>query len=472
MIKNSFIILSISAAFFAHAQDVSVIRNTTEIYSGNSMPGSSKFNAMAGSMGALGGDISSINVNPAGLGVFITGDIGATLSIKNYNNTSTFAGKSNTYEKNVTDLGQIGGVAVFEVAGNSPWKFVNLGVNYANKSLDNYVETAPNSAISFSNGSTTDPQSLTYAGHAYSRTGNQSKLNIALGGNYDNRFYLGGSLNFHGASLFQYDSAKFTYSKDNTTSVFDKQFTPFSEEATGFSASVGVIGKMNQILRVGASLETPTWWSLNRVYNYYADPVDGDGTAQEDRRLTSPMKGTVSAAIVPNKNFAINVDYTVGLSKPSYKVLGGAETELNNFFAKNYKNESELRLGAEFRMDGLRLRGGYAMASNPFNTMSINSYSDAGVGGNTSYNDLILNKKTTYGLGLGYDFKSFYVDLAYQNIKSDYSNPFLAGYELDPNNLGYTSGYYGWSDVTVPTYAVSKVKSKVDNIYITLGWKF
>ncbi len=29
---------------------------------------------MAGSMGAIGGDISAANVNPAGVGVYITGD--------------------------------------------------------------------------------------------------------------------------------------------------------------------------------------------------------------------------------------------------------------------------------------------------------------------------------------------------------------------------------------------------------------
>lgn len=51
-------ILSISAAYFANAQDISTIRNTVEVYSNSSLNGTSKYNSMAGSMGALGGDFS------------------------------------------------------------------------------------------------------------------------------------------------------------------------------------------------------------------------------------------------------------------------------------------------------------------------------------------------------------------------------------------------------------------------------
>ena len=57
MIKKSLAVLSIAAAFYAQAQDASIIKNSVEIYSNSSTTGSSKFNAMAGSMGALGGDI-------------------------------------------------------------------------------------------------------------------------------------------------------------------------------------------------------------------------------------------------------------------------------------------------------------------------------------------------------------------------------------------------------------------------------
>ena len=41
-----------------------------------------------------------------------------------------------------------------------------------------------------------------------------------------------------------------------------------------------------------------------------------------------------------------------------YKVEGSAETQLNNYFSSDYKNTSDLRVGAEYRVAGFRLRGG------------------------------------------------------------------------------------------------------------------
>ena len=52
MIKKTFIVLGVAAAYFANAQDISTIRNTAEVYSNSVSNGSAKYNAMAGSMGA------------------------------------------------------------------------------------------------------------------------------------------------------------------------------------------------------------------------------------------------------------------------------------------------------------------------------------------------------------------------------------------------------------------------------------
>lgn len=466
MIKNSLIVLSLSAAYFVNAQDVSTLRNTVEVYSNSSLNGSSKYNAMAGSMGALGGDFSTLNSNPAGIGVSIASEFSGTLGIEANKNTTTYAGKSANYKVNNTDLGNVGGVAVFPVSGSTPWKFVNVGVNYSNQSIENYSETPGNSNLIYEirDADNALVDELAFAGHAYNRYGNLSKTSIGVGGNYDNRIYVGAGLNFHNSVLDQYDSAAFT-DNTNVTDVYDKQYTPFSESANGFSASVGVIGKINPQFRLGASLETPTWWSIARVYSEYENPVDG--TYTEDRRLSSPMKATLSAAYVPNKNFAINVDYSLGLTKPKYKVYGDAETELNSFFDQNSKNLSEVKVGAEYRIAAFRLRGGYGFASSSFDSMSISTLSDIGTSANTSYDNLILGKRNTVGAGIGYDFKSFFIDAAYQNVNSEYSSPFLRGSAA--NNTGYFSNnYIVESDASV----VSNVKNTKDNFFITLGWKF
>lgn len=469
MIKRTLIILSVSAAYFVQAQDVSTIRNTVDVYSNSATNGSSKYMGMAGSMGALGGDFSTLNSNPAGIGVSIANDLGATLNINSNKSAATYAGSTIDYKINTTDLGNVGGIIVFRTNEISKWKFVNVGVNYSNTSLENYVETPGNNnyttEILDADGNHLD--NLTFQGHAYNRYGNVSKMSIGVGGNYDNRIYLGAGLNIHSANLDQYDTAAFASEKFNAVDTYDKQSTPFSESSSGFSASVGIIGKVNQNFRLGAAIETPTWWSVSRVYNFYEDPNYGDGVANEDRKLSTPFKATLSAAYVANKNFALNVDYSLGLSKPKYKVYGDAETELNDFFSDNYKNLSELKIGAEYRIADFRVRAGYGFTSNPFDSMSISTIADNGNAENRSYNDLILGNRNTLAFGLGYDFKSFYIDAAYQNITSNYSNPFMQG------SADYNAGYFSPDYiVNSDSFITSDVKNTFNNFFITLGWKF
>ena len=467
MIKKSLMILSISAAYFANAQDVSTIRNTAEVYSNSSLNGSSKYNSMAGSMGALGGDFSVLNSNPAGIGVSIASEISGTLSVGNSKNSTSLYGSTMEYKINNTDVGNVGGIASFQIEGSTPWKFVNIGVNYSNQSLEDYSQSPGNSGLVYPiyDQNNVLVTNLTFGGHAYNRYGDVSKMSIGVGGNYDNKFYLGAGLNFHYANLEQYDSARFTSSSNNVTETFSKQYTPFSESSSGFSASVGVIGKINPQFRLGASVETPTWWNIARVYTEYENPTDG--TYSEDRNLTSPMKATLSAAFVPNKNFAINVDYSLGLTKPKYKVYGDAETELNKFFSDHSNSLSEVKVGAEYRIQQFRLRGGYAFSSSPFDAMTISSLSNIGDVSNTSYSNLFLGKRNTIGAGIGYDFKAFYIDAAYQNVSSEYNSPFIQG--SFANNTGYFSNNY---IVEVNSSIVSNVKNKKDNFFITLGWKF
>lgn len=468
MIKKIGLIIGVSAAYFLQAQDISTLRNTVDVYSNTSLEGSAKYQGMAGSMGALGGDFSTLNTNPAGIGVSITNDFSGTLGIYSNKNETSYSGKQRNYKINKTDLGSVGGVAVLKNIDNSRWKFLNIGVNYTTRSVEDYSQSPGDTSIGFDikDGDGNLVDQLSFAGHAYNRYGHQSKMSIGVGTNYDNKIYLGLGLNFLGAAIDQYDSAAFASSKFGSTDVYNKQYTPFSESSNGFSASVGIIGKVNQNLRLGAAIETPTWWNISRVFNYYEDPVYGDGSATEDRKLSTPLKTTLSAAFVANKNFSLNVDYSLGLTKPKYKVYGAAEKELNNFFDEQYKNLSEIKVGAEYRLAGFRLRGGYGYASSPFANMTLNSYTN-GTPSNQSYTNLIAGKTNTIAAGLGYDFRSFYVDAAFQNITSDYNSPFLQG--SSSFNSGYFSNNY---IVNSDAYAVAKVKNVKNNFFITLGWRF
>ena len=462
MFKKSLTILSIASAFYLQAQDVSIIRNSVDVYSANPLSGSAKFNAMAGSMGALGGDLSAINTNPASVGVFITGNISGTLAVNNSKTTSSFSNAANSYKLNNADLGQLGGVAVFETSGNTPWKFVNFGVNYTNQNIEEYIETPGNSNYKFQDqieDLTTGNMvtgTFTSLGHAYDRTGNLTNMNIAFGGNYDNKFYVGGSLNFKGATIEQYDSSRLSLDVDNNNSyVLNKQGTPYTEDSNGFSVSAGIIGKINNNIRLGASIESPTWWTQYRTYSevnednlgYYFDYYD------EDRKFTSPMKATLSGAFVMNKNFAFNVDYSLGLTKPKYKVQGPAETQLNDFFQSEYKNLSELRVGGEYRYNNFRLRGGYGISNSPFeNIYGKNNF---------------IGKRETLGVGFGFDFKSFYVDAAYNKITTNSTNVYGDGYYYSLANNGDVEFF-----TNNPNTFTSKLEDVKNNVTLTLGWKF
>lgn len=468
MLKKSLVLMSISAAFFVQAQDISIIRNSVDVYSNAPMTGSAKFNAMGGSNGALGGDANSLLTNPAGLGVAISGEISGTLSITNNKNTSSLAGSSFNYDINKGDLGNIGGIMTFQLMTESAWKFINVGVNFSNQSLDNYVETPGNSNLIYDYPSTNE--SLTFARHAYNRYGNISKTSFGVGANYNHNLYIGAGFNFLNSSIDQYDTAAFNSSLGGTE-YFDKQNTPYSETANGFSASIGVIGKLNPYFRLGAAIETPTFWNIDRSYNFYNDPSYGDDVGIESRRFTSPLKATVSAAFVASKNFALNVDYSLGLTKPKYKVYGPAETELNDFFKDNYKSLSEVRVGGEYRIKQFRLRGGYSYASNPLDALNISRYTDSGAVEDRSYDNLILSDRNTLSFGIGYDFKSFYIDASYQNITSKYSNPFMRGVIDTANNVD--SAYYSPTKyMTSDSYIVSDVKNNRNNFFLTFGWKF
>ena len=462
MVKKIGSVLSLCAMLVVQAQDISTIRNTTEVYSNNASNGSSKYQGMAGSMGALGGDYSVLHSNPAGLGVSVANDVSVTLGLNNYKSKTTFSGQTADYKTTQTDLANAGGIISFRTPESSKWKFVNIGINYSYQPLDNYIESpADNSYQYISNTDVT----LAYNGHAYNRYGNASKMSIGVGTNYDNKFYLGAGLHLHSAVLDQYDTASYTL-PSGSVDFYNKQSTPFSETADGFSANVGVIGKVNNNFRLGLAVETPTWWRISRGYNYYDDPYYGDGNAVEDRNLRTPLKTTFSAAYVAGKSFSINVDYALGLTKPHYKEYGAAEEELNDFFSSEAKNFSEFKIGAEYRLAQFRLRGGYALAMSPFDNFNVTTVNN----GNASYDNFILGQRNTLALGLGYDFKSFYIDAAYQNVSSKFANPYLQG------DAAYSSGYYA----TLPNeniienggYFVSDSKLTRNNVTVTVGWKF
>ncbi len=475
MLKNIIALGSLLVTCTVFAQDVSVIRNTNEVYDNSFSLGTARYSAMAGAMGALGGDISTMNSNPAGIGVAITSSLTGTLSGVSNKNETSLNGKSFSYTTNPFGLSQIGGIIAIETSKRSDWRFLNLGINYSNYNIENYIETPADASI-YENitlvnpdGSTTADK-LIYNGHAYDRRGNVSKLNLGTAANFKNKIYVGGSINIHSANINQSDAFSYKLGSTGEKGLYNKQNTHYSEASSGISANIGVIGKITNNFRLGVALRSPTSWSSDRAYTEYSFDVTNNEKNEvfaESRRFSTPAKLNLSAAIVANKNLSVNVDYKMNLGSPTYKSDGAntASEQLRNYFSTHDYKNTELRAGLEYRIKQFRLRGGYAMQNQNMGTEKLQVITSATSATNKSYNNLYFSDIKTLSAGLGYDFKSFFIDLAYQNSSSSYNNPFFGGI--------YSSAQSEFNEsIQNNASIVSQVKQTRNSILIGMGWKF
>ena len=465
MTKKISILAGISASALFFAQDVSIIRNTSTIYDNISSLGTARYNAMAGSMGALGGDASVLNTNPAGLGVFITDDISASLAINSTKSTASLAGKSTSQNMSKANLGNASGVLSFQSNEQNAWKFVNVGINYVTQNVSDKLQSPGNANIIVGQGST-NPSA--FEGHLYETIGHRSKLNLGIGGNYDNKIYIGAAVNFSSVNIEQYDEVKVSSLNTGKAKYFSRQNTPYIEDADGFSLSLGVIGKLSNAVRLGASIESPTWYSIDREYNFYA--INGSGLFQnsytESRTFRTPTKLTLSGAFIPNKHFAFNVDYRVDLGKPNFGG-GAADVQLNNFYESAYKAQHEVRIGGEYRIKSFRIRGGYAFTTSPFKDHTEKMFDNNANVVNGKLSNYIVGKTQVISAGIGYDFKLFYIDASYQHRTHEHSNPFFAGSYFNRDWDGSPG-----NNSTSTTSIVSNAKNQKGHLILTLGWKF
>lgn len=105
--------------------------NVTPLFSPE-LTGTARFVGMGGAMSALGGDISTMSSNPAGIGIYRSCDFATTASINFLNTKADFLGSSLSKNNVNFSFDNIGIVFSGDVGGES-LKFVNLGVNYTHR---------------------------------------------------------------------------------------------------------------------------------------------------------------------------------------------------------------------------------------------------------------------------------------------------------------------------------------------------
>ncbi|MFM6953597.1 MAG: hypothetical protein ACKOWL_01265 [Sphingobacteriaceae bacterium] len=460
-------------------------------------PGSdARFGAIGNAHTAIGGDLSSFGGNPAGLGLFTKSEANISFEFNNYTSTANYLNKYSNGSQDRLNMHQ-GGV-VFYIPALRPkgadldrgWISFTTGLSY-NRHADFgnsllYSGTNPNNSIAdyFAELSTNNygtPSSLAQGslermaydsyligydtpGDYYfpetdvnniqtkneDRRGGQTQVNMAFAANYSNKFYLGLNLGFAGINYTS--NSNFTEKGFNVTENSNYQATFLQDQVTagkGFNAKMGFIYKPNSVFRIGASFETPTWYTIDDSYtevlnskytNAGLNYTNGAENYSFVYHLRTPLKLSGGLGIFFGKAGFISADFDmVDYAKIKFRGVNNLDLQTisdnNQEVFDNYKKTYNYRLGAEFKLDQMAFRAGYGIQGNPYKNLA-----DAG------------NTTKTYSGGIGYRVKNYYADLCYQQVAFSTS--------LKPYTL---------ADGSAPK---ALIDSKKTNIFLTFGIRF
>lgn len=428
-----------ASASFAQT-DVDALR-----YSQLTFGGTARFASMAGSMGALGGDISTLAFNPAGIAVFKKTELTITPSVFAQKSTMSFNGSSAVDSKLNFNLGNIGLVATKNFKDTtSGWKNINFGFAYNRTNtfqarsnaqgyntqsslLDVFVNDAnghsPSDFDGFSTGLAWQdylinpadssnhyyhviPNYGEYQQKSVETKGSMGETDFSFGANYDNRVLIGATIGYVNARYVENSVYSETDTKD--TIPYFKSFTytqNLTSKGKGVNFKIGVIVKATDWLRLGAAVHTPTYISFHDDYNsrmqsdledgYVYDTTSPDGSF--DYRIITPFRAMGSVGFVINRIAVINAEYEY-VDYAAAQIHSSPEyfNDVNNTISTKYKPAGNFRVGGEVRFDPFAFRLGYALYGSPYS---------GGINANAN--------RSSYTAGIGFRQNNFFMDFAY-----------------------------------------------------------
>jgi hypothetical protein len=321
-------------------------------YSWQPTTGTARINAIGGAMGSLGGDISAMFINPAGLGFYKTSEIVLTPGFSFMKNKSDFRGTSASDKESAFNLGATGLVTGWR--GNGRWssKSFSIGVNRAanfnnrvyytgqndfSSQAEQYAADAaasgvPIADLPFSNrvsygtrlaswnyvidtasipgnpGQDLVSMSMWNAlknggdflvnqSHSIETSGGITEIALGYAANMDDKFYLGGSLGipivrYERKSIFREEDA--SGDPDNNFS-FNEVTETFTTKGLGVNLKLGVIAKPSEFIRLGFAVHSPTMYSLKDTY-------DGSMLTDLEKYRSTPGALRVNLSDVLNNN--------------------------------------------------------------------------------------------------------------------------------------------------------------------------
>lgn len=119
---------------FAAAMTGTVCAQTT-IYDatrvmGSDLNGTARYIGMGGAMGALGGDITTMSTNPAGIGIYRSNDFMVSFGLANNGMKTNYLGQKDELDNFFGSFDNAGFVFTQKLGNQTPLRYVNFGFNY------------------------------------------------------------------------------------------------------------------------------------------------------------------------------------------------------------------------------------------------------------------------------------------------------------------------------------------------------
>ena len=406
-ILTTVIALTFVAAAFAQGSDDACLFSQTYYQ------GTAKAMGMGNAMGAVGGDMTSICINPAGMGIYRSNEFTTTLSLQDNYYLSTYYGSEGKANKLRLSIPNFGFVSARQRSNYRKLRFAqwgigltrtndyNLhtyshGINPTSSKIDNYLaqidgysqydlqEAFPYDIYPAWSTYLIDiyqdehgpyysspvPQGGIWQGQENTFKGRSEEWFFAGSANYAERLFVGASLN---VTHIKHEGKRvFEESRTETTDTDFNQWS-FTEDLAstgyGINAKVGLIWHANAWLRLGGAFHSPTVYAFDESWQTETESQINwityksfSPTSHYEYTFTRPLKWVVSMAFVIGQRGMVSLDteYT-NFGAARFTANDWDYSEVNAAIKDIYGKTLNFRLGTEWRVSNtyLRLGAGY-----------------------------------------------------------------------------------------------------------------
>jgi len=439
-------------------------------YSNNDLSGTARGQAMGGAFGALGGDVTGVAINPAGIGVYRSSEIVANMSLASPLITGNTVQESNL-KFSFDNLAYIyyyplvkGGILTLNFGFNYN-RIKNFNQTYSTSkpemksSLTDYMalltnginetefdrdpykySNAPWLSILAYDAYLIDPKgdkndeyvSILNENERVSpylkvkEKGRVESYDFTIGSNISNKFYWGTTISIIDLSYIMTSSYDEAFLGERSRGF---QLDNFLEtKGSGFQVKLGAIFKPIDELRIGLAYHSPIWYSMTDYFdasiNPRGIPNDKGGfagitetpiDAYVKYHLRTPGIWTISFAGVLGSKAIVSMDHEI----KSYGAMNLKDKDRNDWkdvikiMKEDYKSTYTIRAGLEFRFTPqFSGRVGYAWIQNPYKE-NIKATGKIVETAGTIPHYVLSNCANNFTAGAGFRFTpQFYMDLA------------------------------------------------------------